>query len=153
MKYIIDSCSLINAYNNYNMHKIVFAPVWNKLTEMVNNKTLISTEEVRDELKDDDLVSWVKNNKVMFLPTDKNVQDKVREILNIFPSLIKLKSTENSNADPFLIAVAILTEDSVVVTDERMGDEKSGNIRIPNVCKKYGIKCISLRDFIESILE
>lgn len=152
MKYVIDSCSLINARSEYNMQKSTFLPIWNKLKEMVDNGTLISTEEVLEELKDEDLLSWAKVNNQMFYKTDQSVQNKVAEILKIFPNLIKLKSVANSNADPFLIAVAILLDDTVIVTDERLGDENN-DPHIPNVCIKYGIKYMNLHEFVNSLVE
>ena len=41
-----------------------------------------------------------------------------------------MKSTGNSNADPFLIATAVL-EGAIIVSDERLGDETTGDYHIP----------------------
>ena len=104
------------------------------------------------ELKDDDLVEWSKKNDPLFLPLTEEVQKKVTDILHDFPTMIKLKSTGNSNADPFLIATAEI-EGAIIVTDERLGDESTGDYHIPNVCRRYGIECITLNDFLDRILD
>lgn len=151
-KYAIDACSLINAAKNYSLKKSTFAPIWEKITEMISAGALISTVEVRDELKDDDLVEWSKRNDQLFFPLSEEIQRKATAVLRDFPTMIKMKSTENSNADPFLVATAVLNG-ATIVSDERLGDESTGDIHIPNVCRKYGIGCITLNDFLDKILE
>ena len=151
-RYAIDTCALINASKNYSLKKTTFNPIWQKVTDMIAKGALISTSEVRDELKDDDLVEWSKKNDTLFLPPTEEVQKKVTVILHDFPTMIKLKSTGNSNADPFLIATAEI-EGAIIVTDERLGDESTGDYHIPNVCRRYGIECITLNDFLDRILD
>ena len=151
-KYAIDACALINAAKHYSLKKSTFNPLWDTIEEMIVDGTLISTIEVREELKDDDLVAWSKRYDQLFLPLTEDVQKQATVVLRDFPTLIKMKSTGNSNADPFLIATATL-ESAIVVSDERLGDESTGDYHIPNVCRRYGIECISLSDFLERILE
>ena len=151
-RYAIDACSLINAAKNYNLKKNVFIPIWKTISEMRREATLISTAEVRDELKDDDLIEWSKKNDQLFLPLTEEVQKRTMAILRDFPTLIKMKSTGNSNADPFLIATADI-EGAAIISDERLGDESTGDFHIPNVCRKYGIECITLSDFLNNILK
>ena len=55
-RYAIDTCALINASKNYSLKKTTFNPIWQKVTDMIAKGALISTSEVRHELKDDDLV-------------------------------------------------------------------------------------------------
>lgn len=151
-RYAIDACSLINAAKNYSLKKSTFAPLWDKVQAMIEAGVLISTVEVRDELKDEDLVEWSKRNGQLFLPLTEEVQRKTVDVLRDFPTMIKMKSTGNSNADPFLIATASI-EGATVISDERLGDESTGDYHIPNVCRRYGICCITLNDFLDRILE
>lgn len=151
-RYAIDACSLINAAKNYSLKKSTFTPIWDKVENMIEAGALISTVEVRDELKDDDLVEWGKRNDQLFLPLTEEVQKKAIDVLRDFPTMIKMKSTGNSNADPFLIATASI-EGATIVSDERLGDESTGDYHIPNVCRRYGIGCITLNDFLDIILE
>ena len=151
-RYAIDACSLINAAKNYSLKKTTFSPIWEKITDLIETGILISTTEVRDELKDEDLVEWCKRNDSLFLPLTEEVQKKVVSVLRDFPTMIKMKSTGNSNADPFLIATALI-ESATVVSDERPGDASTGDYHIPNVCRKYDIECITLNEFLDRILE
>ena len=151
-RYAIDTCSLVNAAKNYSLKKSTFSPVWERINDLISEGLLISTTEVKEEIKDDDLLEWSKRNDQMFHPLTEEVQIKATDILRGFPTMIKMKSTGNSNADPFLIATAML-EDAIIVTDERLGDEATGDYHIPNVCRRYGVECITLNDFLDRILE
>lgn len=150
--YVIDACALIDAAQHYNMSKKSFAHIWETLDVLCESRKLISCTEIMDEIKDEDLKEWVKKHKDCFSPLTKELQQKTMEILAQFPHLIKIRSTSNSNADPFLIATALLVDGSVV-TNEKMGDEKNLDYRIPNVCQALGIPCINLHSFLDCVLE
>ncbi len=150
--YVIDACALIDAAHNYNMSKKAFSHIWRALDTLVENGALISSSEIVDELKDDDLKVWAKNHKSCFVPLTYEVQEKTKEILQTFPNLIKIQSTSNSNADPFLIATAVLNN-GTVVTNERPGDTRTKDYKIPNVCQSLNVPCIDLRSFLDAVLE
>ena len=105
-----------------------------------------------DELKDDDLKVWAKQHKECFLPITRDVQAKTTEVLSQFPTLIKIRSTGNSNADPFLIATAVL-QGGTIVTNEKLGDNKTKDYKIPNVCQALNIPYMNLHTFLDQILE
>lgn len=150
--YVIDACALINAAQNYNMTKKSFAHIWDALDTMIQKGELISSTEIMDELKDDGLKTWAKKHKDCFVPLTKEVQGKTSEILAQFPTLIKIRSSGNSNADPFLIATAAL-QGGTIVTDEKLGDNKTKDYKIPNVCQALQIPYINLHTFLDQILE
>ena len=150
--YVIDACALINAAQNYNMAKKSFAHIWEALDTMIQNGELISSSEVIDELKDDDLKEWAKGHKECFTPLTKEVQEKTTEVLAQFPTMIKIRSSGNSNADPFLVATAAV-QGGTIVTDEKMGDHKTKDYKIPNVCQALDIPYMNLHTFLDQILE
>lgn len=150
--YVIDACALINAAQNYNITKKSFAHIWEALDGMIQRGELISSAEIMDELKDDGLQSWAKQRKEFFLPLSKEVQAKTVEVLAQFPTLIKIRSTGNSNADPFLVATAAL-QGGTIVTDEKLGDSKTKDYKIPNVCQALEIPYMNLHTFLDQILE
>ena len=139
-KYVIDACALINASKNYNMTKKAFSHIWQAFNELVENGQLISSSEIFEELKDDDIVKWAKEHKDAFLPLSKEVQLKT-------PQIIKIQTKGSSNGDPFLIATAIL-EDGIIVTDE--GNKNNG---IPMVCESLGLEYMKLNDMLDEVLE
>ena len=145
--YVIDACSLINAAHNYNMNKKAFAHIWETLEDKIENGELISSAEILTELKDEDLAKWAKAHKSAFIPLTQEVQLKTKEVLAKYPAIIKMRSSRNSNGDPFLIATAALY-DGIVVTDE--GTKANG---IPSVCQGLGIEYINLSTYLDKILE
>lgn len=148
--FAIDTCALINAANQYNMNKKLFEPIWNTISEMVEGGNLITSSEVGEELKDEDLILWKRGHSKAFIPIDDEIQKKVVDLLREFPTIIKMKSSANSNADPFLIAVA-QKYNACIITDEGNGSES--DLKIPYVCKKLGIECIKFSEFLDGIVE
>lgn len=145
--YVIDACSLIDAAHRYNMSKRSFAYIWDTFNKEIDEGRLLSSSEIYEELKDDDLANWAKQHKHAFLPLTKEIQDKTREVLEKYPNIIKMRSNRNSNGDPFLIATAIVVG-GVVVTNE--GTKHNG---IPEICQGLGLEYINLSQYLDEILE
>jgi hypothetical protein len=152
-RYAIDACALIDASKAYNIKKKAFTHIWDKFDELFESGLLISSSEIFEELKDKDLFEWAKKHKDKFLPLEESIQKQTTRILAEFPSLVKIRPKgASSNGDPFLIATAMECN-CALVTNERSGDESSGDYKIPNVCKKYNIECLTLSELLDSILE
>ena len=66
--YVIDACALIDAARNYNMSKKSFSHIWATLDDLIQSGELISSTEIMDELKDDDLKVWAKEHKECRMP-------------------------------------------------------------------------------------
>jgi hypothetical protein len=145
--YVIDACSLIEAAHNYNLNKKAFSNIWNAIEDKIKTGELISSSEILDELKDKDLSEWAKKHKEAFIPLTEEIQLKTKEILKKHKSIIKIKSNQNSNGDPFLIATAVVYN-GVIVTEE--GLKVNG---IPHICKELEIECIKLNKYLDIILE
>ena len=143
---------LVDAAKEYNMSKKVFTPIWEALDDMISSGQLLTSSEILDELKDDDLIKWIKTRKDFFVPLSKEIQEQVSIILEKYPDLIKMKSTSNSNGDPFLVATAI-TKSGCIVTNERLGSGNNGDVRIPNVCKGFDIAYMNLHSFLDLLLQ
>lgn len=129
------------------MKKKTFEHVWEKIDELIKEGRLVSSKEVKEELKDDDLKEWAQLHKDIFVPLSKEIQEQTTNILKKFPNMIKISSKGNSNADPFLVATAIILN-GTVVTDENFNQDK-----IPFVCKELNVPCLSFKDFFDEILE
>jgi hypothetical protein len=54
-----------------------------------------------------------------------------------------------SGGDPFVIAVAITKELTVITAENKTG--KIDVPRIPDVCQKLGIRCIGILDFFREL--
>ena len=148
-KFVIDASSLIEAFHIYPLGKKSFNNIWNQIGKLFEEGKLISSSEILDEVKDEELKKWLNPYKKFFLPLTEDIQLSARKVLRDYPNIINVLNTKkaSSNGDPFIIATAMVNE-GIVVTQERAGDNK-----IPNVCKAFNIPCINLEQFIDEIVE
>ncbi len=153
--YIIDTSSLIEL-NKHNPRD-VYPGVWKNIERLIKSNRLVAPKEVFNEIKqiDDSLHDWAKKQNKMFIkPTPKQIEI-VKDILNKYPSLIKID--RKYDADPWVIALTIelitspqktlLTIKRIVVTEEKIRGNK---IRIPLVCDKYNVESIDVIDMFRS---
>lgn len=141
-KYSIDTSAILDGWKRQ-YPPDVFPHVWTKLDELIDQGVLIATEEVLYELerKDDDVCQWARQRGMMFMPTNEEIQESMKEIAVDYPSLVE-QQRQRSYADPFVIALAMV-EGCTVVT----GEKPSGSLekpKIPDVCRALGIPCISI---------
>ncbi|HQS58731.1 MAG: hypothetical protein B7Y56_10870 [Gallionellales bacterium 35-53-114] len=150
MIYVFDTSSIRSLQHFY---PSVFKTIWDGLDTLIQQKTLISTREVWNELERQnvsaDVLAWAKLNKQIFTtPTTAELQF-VATIFQIshFQSLIgeqqRLKGTPV--ADPFVIACAKI-KSATVVTEEQL---KPNAAKIPNVCAHFNVPCIDLEIFMQ----
>ncbi|TET91938.1 MAG: DUF4411 family protein [Methanomassiliicoccales archaeon] len=144
--FCIDTCALIDL-GRVHYPPDVFPGVWADIESLVSRGLLIAPKEVFDELKgvDDEILKWARRFKEMFKESDEDQLQEVADILARFPGLIDPTKTK-PEADPFLIALA-KSSGWTVVTSERPRTSPNARPKIPDVCKSYGIRCISLVEF------
>lgn len=140
-KYVIDTCSLTKMRHTYPID--VFPTAWEKLSSLSESGTLISAEDVLEELKafDDEILKWAQDQSNFFYPLDGHVQKLATRILTEHPGLLDLKKNKSSG-DPFIVATAMYTG-CILVTEEKFSNSPT-RPKIPNVCKALGIECINL---------
>jgi len=155
--YVIDTSSLVELKK---FPDDVFPTLWKKIEGLINMGFMISPKEVLKELsvQDDSLKKWAQKQKKLFRELDASQIKIVKEILVKYPSLAKSDS-ETPCADPFVIALAIeYTRDPqrtldpsvqkrIVVSEERL---RGTRVRIPLVCKEYGIECTTMIEMCRS---
>lgn len=146
MKYSIDTSAILYGWIRH-YPPDVFPPLWEKLEEMVVNNLLKATEEVREELvkKEDAAYKWAKSIKDFFVPIDLDIQFKVKDILDKFDRLIDTRKNRSA-ADPFVIALALVENATVITAEKPTG--KLDRPNIPDVCRYYKVPCISLLELI-----
>ncbi len=145
MQYVFDTNIFITLQRKQPVD--VYPMVWDKIGQLMESGIVISSREVYDEIimGRDALAEWVKQRKECFLPTTTDVQLMTRAILNKHRGLVEGGKKANS-ADPFIIALAII-KDSTVVTEE--GKNRSLTApQIPDVCEKENIDCIEFITFL-----
>lgn len=124
---------------------------WEILDNLAKQNIIFSPIEVKKELekKDDDIKKWIKRRGYFFQEPDERVTLKVAEILEQFPDLVN-NVKNRSVADPWVIAHAEV-EGATVVTKEGDGSGKKNKIKIPDVCRSRGVKCIDDFSFLDEM--
>lgn len=147
--YIIDTSSLVELTRHNPID--VFPSVWNNLEFLSKGHLLVAPIEVLSEVKerDDELASWAKRNKSIFIPPTKKQIEILKDILKNYPALVK--ENRKYDADAWVVALAVemamgiqQTLDQIkriVVTEEKLRPNK---ITIPYVCNKHSIEYISI---------
>ena len=150
MIYVFDTSSLRSLQHFY---PSVFKSIWDGLDVLIQQKNLISTREVWNEIERQnvsaDVLSWAKQNKQIFTTPSAAELQFVAQIFQIkhFQNLIgeqqRLKGTPV--ADPFVIACAKI-KGGTVVTEEQLKPQAA---KIPNVCAHFNVPCIDLEKFMQ----
>lgn len=148
--FCIDTCAIIDLRRSH-YPPDVFPGLWADIESLIHQGLLIAPKEVFDELKgvDDEILKWARRFKEMFKASDENQLREVADILARSPGLIDPNKTR-PEADPFLIALA-KSSGWTVVTSERPRTDPNARPKIPDVCRDYGIRCISLVEFFREL--
>lgn len=144
--YCLDTSAILDGWVRF-YPPDVFPTLWEKLEVAARHGTLISPEEVLRELekKHDDVFTWAKAQSPLFIPLDDAIQDATSQVLEAFPGLVKAIGRRNQ-ADPFVIALAIVRRATVVTAEVARGSQQRP--RIPDVCDQLGIPCVNLIQMI-----
>lgn len=147
MAYLLDANCFIEAKNRY--YSFDLCPgFWDWLIEQNSSGNICSISKVGDELKtgNDELATWARDRgDEFFLPhNDSITTDSMRRVTtwvnsNGFTS--QGIATFMNGADPFLIAHA-LAYGHTVVTHERYDPSARRAIKIPVVCRQFGVRCV-----------
>ena len=159
MIYVLDTNFFIISRKYYVR---VFPTFWDNLDQAVTDVKITSIKQIKEEIdkyrgKKDYVEMWIKNNPHVF--PDPRVED-LENLKNMLATKIasNYDFSKNKNyADPFIIAKAMslkdANEESCVVSDEKYANkDNSGNSqgppKIPDICKYFGIPCISVEQFM-----
>lgn len=144
-KYVFDTGPFIDLKN---YPGDIFTSLWDNFEKMINEGLIISSHEVLRELEkqDDEITSWAKANKRVFLKPTIQEQNIVQQILKKHPNLIKEGSilSGSPEADPFVIAQAKAHSCTLVHREK----PKPNSHKIPTVCAELGVKEVySVQEF------
>ena len=151
MIYIFDTNSLASLKHIYPAR---FPTFWQDFEGLVRAGEVLSVREVYRELEVWDINPhiriWMADHKGIFLPPTQEETDFVSEIFKVpsFRALVDQQKILRGGpvANPFLIASAKINS-GCVVTEE---SQREKIIRIPNVCKHFGVSCCNFEGFLES---
>lgn len=159
MEYLLDSNIFIQS-KNIQYPFDIFPGFWEWLERDMAGDLIASIKPVYKELikGNDDLSEWVKNcnEKGYFLPVDDtDTQKKFSEIANwVYASERIFKETAKAEflgvADSWLVAKAA-AEDLKIVTLETFDANTKNRVKIPNVCKEFGVEYINTVELIRRL--
>jgi hypothetical protein len=149
--YVFDNSPLSTLFRNYYPKR--FPSLWKNFDALVAGSGLISTREAYREIEDSNIASlrdWAKNNEHLFPVPNANEGAFVAKIYAVqhFQQNIEQQKLLKGgrNADPFVISKAAVDK-ATVVTMELFKDNAA---KIPNICKHFGIPCMTLEEFMEA---
>ena len=120
-----------------------------RIEQMFKSGELISHVEVYEEILDggyEEQAGWVKENKHFFRNYDLPAEGKFIASLGKDDELFVHGRKQKANhADPWLVAQAKINS-LTLITEET---SKGGPGKLPNICSKYGIKCIDVFGLIQ----
>ena len=148
--YSLDTSALIAAFHErYPIGN--FPALWCRIEELIKNDRLKMSQIAFEEaMRDTEIKLWCDQNQLkpdFQVAIDESVQDKVSEILLKFPRLVDNR-TGKSGADPWVIALAMITQNSVVVTEENP-TRSENRPKIPDVCAHFCLQCIKVVELIK----
>lgn len=126
---------------------------WKFLSELATSKNIIVPSQVCDEVcRGTDILSeWMKKRKDILVDPNSAFAS-IPTVLNEGYGFNNEDDLENINADPFVIALALELGGTVVTSEKPRPNAAVRNKKIPDVCRKLNIPCISITAFLWEIL-
>lgn len=153
MEYLLDSNIFIQSRKQLPMD--VWVTFWQRMAELAQDGRIVSCEKVKDEIDNDDVYDWVKENapKGFFKPLDAQTMVSYAEVQQWAsgqPFTETAKSDFATVADGFLIAMA-KAKGMTVVTLEKSNPLRKSRVMIPDACAAIGARCLDLNDALREL--
>ena len=148
--YSLDTSALIAAFHErYPIEH--FPSLWREIEVLIKNGRLKMSQIVFEEaMRDTEIKQWCDKNQLkpdFQVAIDESVQERVNEVLSQFPRLVDSR-TGKSGADPWVIALAMITQNCVVVTEENWTYSEN-RPKIPDACAYFNLQCLKMVDLVE----
>jgi hypothetical protein len=127
----------------------VFESLQARIEALIADGRCLAVDLVREEIAavgTPGLQAWAAAHKAAFAPLAADVQAVGAAIEANYPDLMDPKGVYES-ADAYVIALARLHKDGIVVSQETSAAEKRNPKKahyIPDVCRELGVPCINL---------
>jgi len=146
-RYCLDENVFIEAKNG--PYRFSMAPgFWTWLDRQVFAGVVFSSAMVYEKLSEggDELADWIvaRKDAGLFFAPDMQVQKEFRLIADYVRQKYLHRQSEEflGGSDPWVIAHA-KAENAVVITSEVVVPLESRKVKIPNICKEFGVPYLS----------
>lgn len=153
MAYILDSNIFIQSRKQLPMD--VWVTFWSRFAELAQRGDFVSCGKVKDEIENDDVFDWIKENtpKEFFIPLDAESMVSYAELqqwasTQDFTDSAKIEFA--TVADAFLIAVA-KAKGLTLVTFEKSNPQRKNRVMIPDACSAIGARCCDLNTALREL--
>lgn len=134
--YSIDTSALINWWiEDYSPD--VFPGLLPRMENLIAEGRLRAVRSVKDELSPGDLRNWCVAQADFFVDEDGAIQNRVAQLMANYQNPKKVRGIDK--ADPFVIALADVTNGEWFVVSAEKGGSLMNNPNIPTVCADIGI--------------
>ena len=146
--YLIDTSAWLNIDSRADSED-----VWRLVVDFIGQGRIVVCAQVLAELRDNPMyLLRFKPYEKALQAGDHNSDDiaylqRVGRITHDHPAMSRATGSKTP-ADPYVVALAEI-EGYVVVADET--STRRPNRKIPGVCRKLGIRCVTLDQFIEEV--
>ena len=164
MKYIIDSNCFVTSHRSF-CPTDVGVSFWSKLRTLAENGKICSIDKVQDELynNSDELKNWMETSlsDSFFVKFDNAMSvQKLTAIVQwattntFYIPKAKTKFLRMDKADIYLASFASVNPaEWTIVSMERSAPNSPGEIKLPDVCMQYNVKCIQLEEMFRELGE
>lgn len=161
-KFLLDANTFITPFQSYYSFKLA-SGFWKQLESKLKLDSVYVLDVVKNEVMkgEDDLSEWFKALPVVNIIDRRNASIIVRyvEVLNFLQnsplySDKALRNWSDANvADPWLIATASTLGHTLVTFETSAGviNNPSGKPKIPDIARKFNVKCVNLFYFMKKM--
>jgi hypothetical protein len=149
--YVFDNSPLSALFKNYYRNR--FPSLWRNFDALVDQNGLVSTREALREIEDGPIIElreWAKTQQALFAvpkAAEGAFVARIYAVSHFQQNIEQQKLLKGGyNADPFVIARAAV-ERRTVVTMEKF---KPNAAKVPNICRHFGVECMTLEEFMEA---
>lgn len=151
MIYVFDTAPLWTLFQNFYPRR--FPTLWQHFNELIESGQIVSTREVGREIDNcpvERLRDWAgSNGEVFTIPTaaEGAFVGQIYAVPHFQQNIERQKLLKGGVlADPFVVAKASVFGGTVVTMEQY----KDNSAKIPNICRNFGVSCMSLEDFMEA---
>ena len=156
LRYILDANVFLEAYKRY--YAFDLCPgFWRSIEHYGAQGVLASIDRVRDELQEGEAMDRWKSQapKPLFLPTDTaDIVAAYGEVIQWAQQQTRFtdaaKTLFAQGVDAWLIACA-RAENLTMITHEQSAPKSKSSVKIPDVCKAFGITCRNTFDMLRAL--